>query len=108
MSNSILVNGNPFTMATTETVPIGIDFTNYLAGGDSVSSPVSALTTTTSGPNAGKTITLGNAPTINGNIVTQIVVGSQLAASNSYLLEIMVTLNTNKVMCGALQVNVPF
>jgi len=72
-----------FVMGITETLPLGFDTTNLLGADQSPSNPVTVLTDTTTGD----AITLPDAPTITGTVITQIVRGpTQLVVGHKFVL----------------------
>jgi hypothetical protein len=103
-SPNIFVTPATAVITTLETWPWGFDATNLLAEGDSITSPVSVMVDT----NTGAAVTLSDSPTIDGNVITQIVRGSELTAGHSYRLTVTFTASANTVPAMPLLVNVPF
>jgi len=101
---TILVSPPSFVMQSSEELPLGFDATALLLSGQTVSSPTTVLTDLTTST----TITLANAPTVSGNIVTQVVVGSQLTADHVYRLVVTFTAGTDTTWSMPLQISCPF
>lgn len=87
-------------MATTDVIPYGVDMTNALPSGGSVSGVTCLLTDL----RTGQKITLEDNPTVAGNVVTQIVRGSQLVAGHYYRLTIVFSAATNTVLTVAVEI----
>ena len=86
--NSPAVIPSSFTISITETLALGVDMTAYLTGWQTVAD----VTTTLVDQRLGIPITMANAPTVAGNIVTQIVNGpTDLASTGSYLMTVNFT-----------------
>jgi hypothetical protein len=93
-----------FDCGSGETLPIAIDVSNYLAAGDSVTSPAATLVNMSTGVvyAAG----LSGSPSIVGNIITQTV--TALATETRYRLTVSFTANTGKIMSADLILNCVF
>lgn len=89
---SILVEPPSFEMATTETWPLGFDFTNLMSPGDAVSG-VSVLLVDLNFSTSAVLIGASHS----GNVVMQVLAGTSLLAGHKYRLEVTATLNTDKV-----------
>ena len=87
------VNPYGFTMATAEKLPLTFDVSGLLMGTQVPNSPTSVLLDDGTAPLS--PITLTDSPTIAGNKIIQIVRGSELAASHSYLLRITFNADAN-------------
>lgn len=99
----IATNPGGFIMATSETWPLGFDTTNLLINDEVPSLPVSTLTDLFTG----ETVTLEDEPYIIGNVVTQVVRGSQLTAKHQYSLAVGFTLDAVTIPVMVLTINVP-
>ena len=104
MSANMLVQPPQVSQATVETVPWEFDFTAVVGSGDVVSSPASTMTDM----QTGSQVTLAQAPTVSGNLVTQVVPGSGLVAGHNYRLVVVAQLNPSKVLSLPLIVTVPY
>lgn len=93
---------SPFTvaMATTDEIPYGVDMTNALPSGGSVS----GVSCTLLDLGTGQKITLQDSPSVAGNIVTQIVRGSALLASHHYRLTVVFTAAANTILTVAFEI----
>lgn len=91
-------------MQTTETLPLGFDATALLSGAQTISAATTVLTDIATG----KAVTLANGPSVNGNVITQIVVGSQLAGGHSYRLVASFTAGDDEIWSMPLVIVVPF
>lgn len=94
-------------VARTELYPIGIDFTQYIASGDTLSTPTVALnlqSTGTAVPNT--TWLIGNTMSISGNIVQVPMNTAVLQLNQKYILALTVKLNTNKILTSTTTINV--
>jgi hypothetical protein len=91
-------------IAITETFPYQADVTNYLAGGDTISSIVAILTLLSTGA----VITTGWQGTVStqGNIVQVPIIGSALQLGQSYQLAVTFTAATGKRLTILSQINV--
>ena len=93
-----------FVMATTEELPFGFDTTNLLGLGQTPSAPSSVLVDV----NTGLTIALtGDAPSVVGNVVTQIVDGALLIAGHSFTLSVTFTVSADTTWTMVLTINCP-
>ena len=101
---TVLVTPSTFEIQTTETLPLGFDATALLSPGDTISASGSVLTDIATG----LAITLAHVPTVYGNIITQVVVGSQLAPGHEYRLVVSFTAAANEIWSMPLIVSVPF
>lgn len=93
-----------FVMATEESWPLGFDTSAVLEDGDTPSSAVVVFTDI----GTGKTITLSDAPSITGNVIVQIVRGSQLLGGHKYTLAVSFTVNVDTVALMVLSLTCPF
>lgn len=101
--SALTANGqSSVAMATTDSIPFEIDMTNALPTGGSVSSPTSTLVDLKTGQAA----TLTDAPTVLGNVVTQIVRGPHLLAQHSYRLAVVFTAATNTILTVVFEIDV--
>jgi hypothetical protein len=91
------------TQATTEEIPWGIDMTAALPQGGSVTGPSCTLFDQTTG----KSVTLTDNPSVTGNVVTQIIRGSTLAANHVYLLTCTFTAAANTVLSTVTNITCP-
>jgi hypothetical protein len=98
------VSPSPFAVFRSEVWPLGFDATALLAVGDTISTPAAVLRDV----KARSVVVLAHTPTVVGNVITQIVDGSQLIAGKEYRLEITFTANTNKIVTMPLVISVPF
>lgn len=92
------------TVLTTDLIPIGFDYSANIAPGDALGPVASTLTNVLTGT----PITPADAAAISGNLVIQIVRGSQLTAKQSYRLDVTAVLNAGKTITGSLYVNCPY
>jgi len=94
-------------IASSELYPLAIDFTQYVGSGDTLSTPTAILIQKTTGtiiPNS--TWLIGNALSMSGNIVQIPINVSALQLSQTYMLKVTVTLNTNKTLTATTTMNV--
>ena len=104
MSTPLSTTPAGFKMGVTETLPLGFDTTALLASGQSPTSPVCVLTNVTTG----KAVTLADSPTINGNVITQIVRGpTQLVVDDKFVLAVTFTAAANTIWTMVLVITVP-
>ena len=101
---TIMVSPPATTMQTTEELPLGFDTSALLELGQSVTMPSATLTDLTEST----TITLANRPSVNGNVITQIVDGSQLSGNHVYRLTVSFTAAADTNWSMPLQITVPF
>jgi cellulase/cellobiase CelA1 len=101
---TIMVSPPNFEMQTTETLPLGFDATALLSGAQTISAVAVVLTDIATGV----AITLANPPSVSGNIISQIVVGSQLVAGHSYRLVVTFTAAASEIWSMPLRITVPF
>lgn len=92
------------TIVTTDKLPIAFDYTANVAVGDTLSSPTTVLTNVLDGT----TITPSDAPTVSGNLIIQIVRGSQLTAKGTYRADVTAQLNAAKVITASLYIACPY
>lgn len=93
-----------FEMATTETLPLGFDATALLAGGQTISAPSSVLLNV----ETGAVVTLADAPTVLGNVITQIIRGpTQLLLNEKFALSVTFTAAANTTWTMVLIITVP-
>lgn len=76
-----------YSMSAVEIQTLALDATNYLATGQSISNVSVTMTRSSDG----KVATLTDAATVSGNVVTQILRGSDLDAGSVYLLRVQFT-----------------
>jgi len=91
-------------LQTTEELPLGMDMTALLSGTETPSNPVVTMQDLT----AGTTVTLADTPTIDGNIVVQIISGSVLTAQHQYRMLFTFTAATDTTWTVPLAVTCPF
>jgi hypothetical protein len=91
-------------VATTEELPIAFDYSLNVVAGDVVASPSAVL----HNPDTGAVITPTDAPTVSGNLVIQIIRGSQLTARQMLRLDVTATLNAAKVITASLYIACPY
>ena len=78
-------NPPSFTMSVTEVLGLPFDATAYLSAGQTVTSVTSTMVNLA----GGQTVTLNDAPSVSGNIVTQILNGpAELVAPGTYRLTV--------------------
>lgn len=94
---------NVFVMATTETYELGFDTTNPAWVGDPPFSPTFTLTDVETGFET----TLPDAPTIDGNVVLQVVRGSSLEGNHKYTLALNFSANLVTEPLMVLVIEVP-
>jgi hypothetical protein len=104
------LDGTPSTVyiATTEKIPYSFDFTANLLGGESLANAGAQMNDETL---RGASVTLTDAPSINGNIVVQEVRGAELTAGHVYRLVVsadVVGLIANKRLSISVVVNCPY
>jgi hypothetical protein len=90
-----------------ETIPLAIDFTNYLSGVETVNgngSPTAALTDLTDGSSTSGM--LSGSPSVASNTVTQIVTG--LTAGHKYRLDVKIFPVSGKTMVASVEVVCPY
>ena len=75
-------------MGTLEVLVYTFDFSPYLLFGEVPVSPQSQMVDVTNGGNT--VVTLPDAPTLSGNVLSQVVRGSSLAAAHNYRLTVLV------------------
>lgn len=92
-----------WTMATSESSPLGFDPTPLLLPGQNVASVSSVLTDL----DDDSVIELLDEPTIAENVITQIVRGSELVATHQYQLAVTVTVDDNTVWTMLTTIIVP-
>lgn len=94
-------------IASTQTVPLAIDFTSQVGAGDAVSAPVVTVTDLVSGADVTATVVRANpAPSVAGNVVTVYV--ENLQPNTRYRLVCTVTLAANKEGAAELLLYCPF
>ena len=76
-----------FTMSVTETLAFPIDMSAYLSSGQSVASPTATLVRL----DTNVAVTLSDNPSTSGNVVTQIIRGSELVANERFRLTVNFT-----------------
>lgn len=92
-----------FEMASTETVPLAFNFSNYLAAGEHVTSATCLLTNMRT--EAAYAAGLSGSPTVAADVVTQTI--TALAGGERYELLVTATIAANKIMTGRLVLTCP-
>jgi len=78
-------NPSSFLMASAEILPIGIDVTALLSTGQSIGEySITVTDYATASP-----VTLADTPAVSGNVVTQIIRGSELQPSSTYRVNLV-------------------
>jgi hypothetical protein len=115
MSTPLATNPATLVMATSETLPVVVDFTPQLLPGETISSATSSLTDTTNGLSV--PVTLSDAPTVvnvidglgTSNGIQQILRGpTELVAQHTYRLSTNATISSTKIWSAVVIINVPF
>jgi hypothetical protein len=94
-------------VGSAETVPIAIDFTNYLSGVETVNgdgSPTATLTDLTDGSSTAGM--LSGSPTVSVNTVTQTVTG--LTAGHKYRLDLKIRPVSGKALVASAELVCPY
>jgi len=99
----LATNPATVTQGTTENVFWGIDMTAALPAGGTVTSPTTVFTDLATG----SVITLTDAPTVSGNVVTQRVTGNKLTANHLYEMAVTYTAAANVNLTSILLINCP-
>ena len=100
-----LVQTNPpsLDMAASETLPLEVDFANYLGASETVNgagAPTCTLVDLTDGSSTAGMLSGG--PTVSGNRVRQTVTGLQ--AGHKYLLEVVIRVAVGKTWAAQLEI----
>ena len=90
-------------MATTDTLPITFDTSPLLRVGETPSAYSATLLDTTSG----KDVALSDPATLAGNVIEQIIRGSELIAKHVYIITWIFTAAVDTVWTEVTQLNVP-
>jgi hypothetical protein len=88
---------------TTDIIPWAVDFTEQLQTGQTVTSPSTKMID----QGTGATITLSDAPSVAGNIVSQVVRGSELTAGHRYWLIFNYVAGVLTTLGAVLEIDVP-
>jgi len=102
--SSVDVTPASFSMLTTETLPLAFDASTLLADGESVSD----VSVTLVSLGDASTVDLADDPSVAGNVITQVVDGSQLSPDQRYRLAVTFQAATDKVWTLPLVITVPF
>ena len=99
-------NPRSLDLGSAETLPLGIDFTAYLSGAETVNgngAPTATLADLTDGSSTAGM--LSGSPSANGNTILQTVTG--LRAGHRYRLEVVIRPAVGKVWAAELEINCP-
>lgn len=98
-ATSLSTKPGSYVMATTDIKPLGFDTSDDLAEGQTPSAPVTSMV-----DEDGAAIVLVDAPTISGNVITQIVRGSVMEADTRYFLTVQFTAGTDDETTSVLRI----
>lgn len=101
---SLFTNPSSIIIATTESFPLTVDFTNYVVSGDVVSSPSVRLFDTT----AVQSQTITTTPSVSSNTVLITVKGSDLVAGHDFRLDVTANFNASKTLTASVTIQCPY
>lgn len=95
MSTLIINEDDPYAVGRSETLPLAIDFSDWLAAGETISSAAVQVFRLSTGADVPTAHVL--APSINGAVVTQVTVMLPLIEGEFYHLRITPTVSATKI-----------